>query len=191
MKIAVVGAGISGLSCAWLLSKYSSLASAPQVTLFEKNDYLGGHTNTIDVHVDGKSFPVDTGFLVFNDWTYPNFIQMLQHLGVHTAQSDMSFGIKLTDSSGRSRIEWCGSDDIFTVFAQPSNLFKPAFLGMLWDLLRFNKAGKDALNSFAEGDELKMMLMGLKRFTKTEPFNPKTSRQLIAQALINENRYTL
>lgn len=143
MKIAVVGAGISGLSCAWLLSKYSSLASAPQVTLFEKNDYLGGHTNTIDVNLDGKSFPVDTGFLVFNQWTYPNFIQMLQHLGVHTAQSDMSFGIKLTDPSGRSRLEWCGSDDIFTVFAQPSNLFKPAFLGMLWDLLRFNKAATE------------------------------------------------
>lgn len=139
MKIAVVGAGISGLSCAWLLSKHSTLPSAPQVTVFEKNDYLGGHTNTIDIHVDGKDFPVDTGFLVFNEWTYPNFIPMMQHLGVETAQSDMSFGIKLTDNTGQSRLEWCGSDDISTVFAQPSNLFKPAFLGMLMDLLRFNR----------------------------------------------------
>jgi predicted NAD/FAD-binding protein len=140
MKIAVVGAGISGLSCAWLLSKHFSLPSAPKVTLFEKNGYLGGHTNTIDVHVDGKDYPVDTGFLVFNDWTYPNFIPLMAHLGVETAQSDMSFGIKLTDASGRSRLEWCGSDDVSTVFAQPSNLFKPEFLGMLIDLLRFNRA---------------------------------------------------
>ncbi|MBC7624741.1 MAG: FAD-dependent oxidoreductase [Aeromicrobium sp.] len=140
MKIAVVGAGISGLSCAWLLAKHSSGPTAPQITLFEKNDYLGGHTNTIDVNVEGKDFPVDTGFLVFNEWTYPNFIPMMQHLGVETAASDMSFGIKLTEASGRSRLEWCGSDDISTVFAQPSNLFKPAFLGMLADLFRFNRA---------------------------------------------------
>jgi len=150
MKVAVIGAGISGLSCAWLLSKHVGVftgtstimgasASAPQVTLFEKGGYLGGHTNTIDVRVDGIDFPVDTGFLVFNEWTYPNFIPMMAHLGVETAESDMSFGIKLTDPDGMSRLEWCGSDDISTVFAQPTNLFKPKFLGMLRDLLRFNR----------------------------------------------------
>ena len=140
MKVAVIGAGISGLSCAWLLSTHAQASTRPpQVTLFEKGDYLGGHTNTIDVRVDGIDFPVDTGFLVFNEWTYPNFIPMMAHLGVETAQSDMSFGIKLTDPDGTSRLEWCGSDDLSTVFAQPANLFKPKFLGMLRDLLRFNR----------------------------------------------------
>lgn len=138
MKIAVIGAGISGLSCAWLLSEHAG--GRHQVTLFEKNDYLGGHTNTVDVQLDGINFPVDTGFLVFNEWTYPNFIPMMAHLGVETAASDMSFGIKLSDEFGRSRLEWCGSDNLSSVFAQPSNLFRPKFLGMLIDLLRFNRA---------------------------------------------------
>jgi predicted NAD/FAD-binding protein len=144
MKIAVIGAGISGLSCAWLLAAHTrnspvAPAAKPQVTLFEKGDYLGGHTNTVDVTVDGTNFAVDTGFLVFNEWTYPNFIPMMAHLGVETAQSDMSFGIKLTNPQGVSQLEWCGSDDISTVFAQPSNLFKPKFIGMLIDLIRFNR----------------------------------------------------
>jgi uncharacterized protein len=138
MKIAVVGSGIAGLSAAWLLSRHASLPH--QVTLFEKHDYLGGHTNTINVTHDGVTYPVDTGFLVFNDWTYPNLIPMLAYLGVETAASDMSFGVKLTNERGQSEIEWCGSDKLSSVFAQPSNLFKPAFIRMLRDLLRFNKA---------------------------------------------------
>ncbi len=138
MKIAVIGSGIAGLSCAWLLSRHAQ--STHQVTLFEKNDYLGGHTNTIEINHDGVNYPVDTGFLVFNDWTYPNLIPMLAHLGVETAPSDMSFGVKLTNQADKSEIEWCGSNSLSSVFAQPSNLFKPAFIRMLRDLLRFNKA---------------------------------------------------
>jgi len=137
MKIAVVGSGISGISCAWLLARHSG--GAHQVTLFEQNNYLGGHTNTVDVALDGTSHPVDTGFLVYNDWTYPNLIAMFRQIGVESAPSDMSFGIKLLDAAGRGKLEWCGSNDIRTVFAQPSNLFRPAFLGMLTDLLRFNR----------------------------------------------------
>ena len=137
MRIAVIGSGIAGLSCAWLLARYA--AGAHQVTLFEENDYLGGHTNTVDATVDGITYPVDTGFLVFNDWTYPNLIALLGHLDVETAPSDMSFGIKLMDEHGRGRLEWCGSDRLATVFAQPSNLFKPAFWGMLKEILRFNR----------------------------------------------------
>ena len=138
MKIAVIGAGIAGLSCAWLLARHSGNAHA--VTLFEQNDRLGGHTNTVDVTVDGISYPVDTGFLVFNDWTYPNLIAMFKHLDVEVAASEMSFGIKLLDANARGKLEWCGSDKISTVFAQPSNLLKPAFWGMLKDMLRFNRA---------------------------------------------------
>ena len=137
LRIAVIGAGIAGLSCAWLLSRHA--AGAHQVTLFEQNEVLGGHTNTVDVTVDSITFPVDTGFLVYNDWTYPNLIAMFKHLNVEVAPSEMSFGIKLLDEKARGKLEWCGSDRISTLFAQPANLLKPAFWGMLKDMLRFNR----------------------------------------------------
>jgi len=144
MKIAIIGSGIAGLSCAWLLARNADESQTKshqrEVTLFEQHDYLGGHTNTIDVTFEGITYPVDTGFLVFNDWTYPNLIAMLAHLDVETAASDMSFGVKLTNAAGHSELEWCGSDSLSSVFAQPGNLFKPKFLIMLRDLLRFNKA---------------------------------------------------
>lgn len=149
MRIAVIGSGIAGISCAWLLAKHAD--GAHQVTLFEQNDYLGGHTNTVDVTLEGLTHPVDTGFLVFNDWTYPNLIALFRHLGVETAASDMSFGIKLLDAAGHGQLEWCGSNDIRSVFAQPANLFRPAFLGMLRDMLRFNREAT-ALADRAQGD---------------------------------------
>ncbi|MEQ1517026.1 MAG: FAD-dependent oxidoreductase [Usitatibacteraceae bacterium] len=136
-RIAVIGSGIAGLSCAWLLARHAG--GANRATLFEQHDTLGGHTNTVDITVDGIDYPVDTGFLVFNDWTYPNLISMFKHLHVEVAPSNMSFGIKLLDTNARGQLEWCGSDNISTVFAQPSNLFKPAFWGMLKDMLRFNR----------------------------------------------------
>jgi uncharacterized protein len=135
MKIAVIGSGIAGASTAWLLSKFAR--DAHHVTLFEQNDYLGGHTNTINVTLEGLTAPVDTGFLVFNDWTYPNLIAMFKHLGVADALSDMSFSVKLTHGED-SKLEWSGSN-LATVFAQPSNLLKPKFLGMLLDIVRFNR----------------------------------------------------
>ncbi len=136
MKIAVIGSGIAGLSCAWLLAKYAGQGN--QLTLFEQNDYLGGHTNTIDVTVDGIRHPVDTGFLVFNDWTYPNLIALFKHIGVEDAPSDMSFSVKLTNPAGSSKLEWSGSN-LATVFAQPANLLNPGFWGMLRDIVRFNR----------------------------------------------------
>jgi predicted NAD/FAD-binding protein len=138
MRIAVVGAGIAGLSCAWLLSRHA--AGAHQVTVFEQNDYLGGHTKTVDVSLEGMTHPVDTGFLVFNDWTYPNLIALFAHLGIDVVASDMSFGIKLLDDRGAGKLEWCGSDRLSSVFAQPANLLRPAFWGMIRDMLRFNAA---------------------------------------------------
>ncbi len=136
MKIAIVGSGIAGISCAWLLSQHAD--SQHQVTIFEQNPTLGGHTNTVDVSFEGKTFPVDTGFLVFNDWTYPNLIAMFKHLNIEDALSDMSFSVKLTDAAGASKIEWSGSN-LATVFSQPSNLFRPRFLSMVRDIVRFNR----------------------------------------------------
>jgi uncharacterized protein len=127
-RIAVVGAGIAGLASAWLLS------DAHDVVLFEAADYAGGHTHTVDIEVDGKAFPVDTGFLVFNRDTYPNLCAMFAVLGVDTVESEMSFGVSLSAPD----LEWAGSD-LGSLFAQRANLARPAFWGMLGDIRRFNR----------------------------------------------------
>ena len=127
-RVAVVGAGIAGLASAWLLSREY------EVVLFEAADYPGGHTNTVDIEVDGQVFPVDTGFLVFNRNTYPNLCALFSLLGVETVESEMSFGVSLSTPE----LEWAGSD-LGSLFAQRSNLARPAFLGMLADIRRFNR----------------------------------------------------
>jgi predicted NAD/FAD-binding protein len=127
-RIAVGGGGISGLASAWLLARRHA------VTLFEAGSYVGGHTNTVDVTLEGQTHPVDTGFLVFNDRTYPNLIALFQELGITSHNSDMSFGV----SVNQGRLEWAGSN-LDTVFAQRRNLVSPRFLGMVADILRFNR----------------------------------------------------
>jgi predicted NAD/FAD-binding protein len=127
-RVAVIGSGISGLSAAY------TLAPEAQVTLFEAGSYFGGHTHTVDITLGGVTHGVDTGFLVFNERTYPKLIQLLGDLGVETTASDMSFSVKAPDIG----LEWSGSD-LNTVFAQRRNLVRPAFLRMLADILRFNK----------------------------------------------------
>jgi uncharacterized protein len=129
MRIAVIGAGISGLGCA------HALRHDAHVTLYEAEARLGGHTNTIDITLDGIHYPVDTGFLVFNERTYPNLIRLLAELGVPTAKSEMSFAVSV--QHGRRRIEWSGTD-LNGVFAQRRNLLSPRFLAMVRDILRFN-----------------------------------------------------
>ena len=131
MKIAVIGAGISGLS-----SAYRLVQAGADVTLFEAGNYFGGHSNTVDVEVDGFRFGVDTGFLVFNQRTYPKLIALFDELGVDSVGSDMSFSVKLP-LAGRT-LEWAGSN-LDTVFAQRRNLLSLPFLGMVRDILRFNK----------------------------------------------------
>ncbi|MBC3934109.1 FAD-dependent oxidoreductase [Undibacterium sp. CY7W] len=135
MKIAVIGSGISGLSCAYELSKVK-LAVTPEVSLFEANDYFGGHTHTVDVSLEGNTFGVDTGFLVFNHKTYPNLVRLFQDLQIETVTTDMSFSVKMPQ--GGRLLEWAGAN-LDTVFAQRRNLFNPDFLRMLRDILRFNK----------------------------------------------------
>lgn len=127
-RIAVVGSGISGLGVA------HELAGEAQVTLFEAGEHFGGHTNTVDVTLDGVSHGVDTGFLVFNHRTYPNLVRLFDRLGVETAASDMSFSVQVPATG----LEWSGSD-LNSVFAQRRNLLSPRFLGMLAEVMRFNR----------------------------------------------------
>jgi predicted NAD/FAD-binding protein len=124
----VVGSGISGLAAARLLSNTHA------VTLFEAQPRLGGHANTIDVGLDGITHPVDTGFLVYNQATYPNLVRLFAELGVPAAQSDMSFSVSLADPA----LEWSGTS-LDTLFAQRANLLRPGFLRMVRDVLRFNR----------------------------------------------------
>ncbi|MEO8155079.1 MAG: FAD-dependent oxidoreductase [Rhizobacter sp.] len=127
-RVAVIGSGISGLSVA------HALAPEAQVTLFEAGSYFGGHTHTVDITLSGVTHGVDTGFLVFNERTYPQLIRLFGELGVATTASDMSFSVKVPDIG----VEWSGCD-LNTVFAQRRNLVRPGFLRMLADILRFNK----------------------------------------------------
>lgn len=127
-RIAVIGGGISGLTTAWKLNPFAD------VTLYEANNYLGGHTNTVDMFLEGHKFPVDTGFLVYNERTYPHLIQLFKELKVETVESDMSFSINLPELG----LEWAGTN-LKTVFAQRKNLLSRRFIRMLFDILRFNK----------------------------------------------------
>ena len=131
MRIAVVGAGISGLGSAFYLEQ-----AGHRVTLFEAADYFGGHTHTVDITLDGITAPVDTGFLVCNDHTYPNILKLFDELGVELAPSDMSFAVR----ADRDGIEWSGTN-FASLFAQPSNALKPKFLRFLADIMRFNRLG--------------------------------------------------
>lgn len=136
MKVAIVGSGVSGLAAA------HRLRESAHVTLFEAGDYFGGHTHTVDITLPTPNGPVrwgvDTGFLVFNERTYPNLIALLAELGVATAPSDMSFSVQAPRDPGQTPLEWSGSN-LATVFAQKRNLASPRFIGMLADLLRFNR----------------------------------------------------
>jgi len=131
VRIAIVGAGIAGLGAAWLLRKQGHA-----VTLFEADARLGGHTATVDVTLDGRTFPVDTGFLVFNDRTYPKLIALFDELGIANVASEMSFSCRVD----RDRLEWAGTD-LKSMFAQPANALRPAFWQMLADIARFNRSG--------------------------------------------------
>jgi predicted NAD/FAD-binding protein len=136
MKVAIVGAGISGLAAAHAIRGHA------RVTLFEAASCFGGHAHTVDVTLpDASGRPlqhgVDTGFLVYNERTYPRLIRLFAELGVVTVPSDMSFSVQVP-RPGREALEWSGTN-LSTVFAQRSNLLRPAFWSMLRDLMRFNK----------------------------------------------------
>ncbi|MFT5928025.1 MAG: putative NAD/FAD-binding protein [Candidatus Azotimanducaceae bacterium] len=130
--IAIIGSGISGLLCAYLLNREH------EVTLFESNDYLGGHTHTHTVMVDSEPVKVDTGFIVYNDRSYPHFMQLLAHLGCEGKPTEMSFSVKHPTAN----LEYNGHS-LNSLFAQRRNLFRPGFYRMMWDILRFNKLARN------------------------------------------------
>ncbi len=144
MKVAIIGSGISGLGAAHALLGHAD------VTLFEAGSYFGGHAHTVDVTLPGPNGPVthgvDTGFLVYNERTYPNLINLFEQLGVKTAKSDMSFSVQTADG-----LEWAGSS-ISSVFAQRKNLTSLKFLGMLADIVRFNSLTTAIAKRGAERD---------------------------------------
>lgn len=150
-KIAIIGTGISGLGAASLISPYHD------ITVYEKNAYIGGHSRTIEVKTNEGLIPVDTGFIVFNERNYPHLTKLFKYLDVPVAKSDMSFGTTIADGW----LEY-GTRNVFGFFAQTKNFFRPAYWKMIADIIKFNKNAKFYLNknpSFTLGeclDELKL-----------------------------------
>ena len=136
MKIAIVGSGISGLTCAYLLNREHD------ITVFEKNDYVGGHTHTHEIEYDGEELSVDSGFIVYNEWTYPNFIKLLDQLGVERQLTRMGFSVK----SEKNNLEYAGHS-LNGLFAQRSNFFRPSFMRILFSMRRFNAEARDDLGT--------------------------------------------
>ena len=128
MKVAIVGTGIAGNVAAFHLAKRHD------ITVFEANEYIGGHTNTIDVTTAEGILPIDTGFIVFNDRTYPNFVKLLEEHGVEALDSEMSFSVR----SNATSLEYNGST-LNGLFAQRRNLLRPSFIRMIREILRFNR----------------------------------------------------
>jgi predicted NAD/FAD-binding protein len=137
MKIAVIGTGISGLTAAYLLHKHHS------ISVFEKADRLGGHTATMDINISGKHYAIDTGFIVYNDWTYPTFIKLLERIGVTNRVSSMGFSV----SHPASGYEYAG-ENLNTLFCQRSNFFNVRHWKMIKDILRFNR---EAVRDYESG----------------------------------------
>lgn len=144
-KIAIIGTGISGLTCAYLLNgKYD-------IDVFEAGDYIGGHTATKEIFYAGKTWRLDTGFIVFNDRTYPNFEKLLANIGVDRAPTQMSFSVKNSDTG----LEYSGSD-LNTLFAQRSNIFNIKFLKLIKEIMRFNSLCTTAWDNKSVDQEISL-----------------------------------
>lgn len=146
-KIAVIGSGISGLTSAYLLAPYH------EVTLFEKNSRLGGHTHTVDVEVASGKYAIDTGFIVFNDRNYPHFQKLIHKLNIPYQPSTMSFGVRVEEKD----LEYNGTS-LNALFCQRRNFVNPSFYRMIFDILRFNReATKHYLETKEDQSEAKTL----------------------------------
>jgi predicted NAD/FAD-binding protein len=149
MKIAIIGTGISGLGAAYLLHREHDLV------IYEKNAYVGGHSRTIDIPVEHGTLPVDTGFIVFNDWNYPNLLGLFNQINVPYQKSDMSFGVSINNGW----LEYSSGG----LFAQRKNILRPQYWRMLLDVFKFNKQALAYINqdpSISLGDCLERLKMG-------------------------------
>jgi predicted NAD/FAD-binding protein len=153
-KIAVIGTGISGLSAAWLLNQHHD------VTVYEQNDYIGGHSNTTEIDIDGQAISVDTGFIVYNPINYPNLVALFEHLNVPTKTSEMSFAASL----GNGSLEYSGTN-LRGLLAQPLNLFRPRFIRMVRDIFRFYKQAPQLLGDQSLKD------ISLREFLQTHNYS--------------------
>lgn len=142
MRIAIIGSGISGNAAAWALTQPTTETQANDVCVYESRDRPGGHSYTVDIDYDGKTIPVDMGFIVYNTLNYPNLVALFKHLGVQTRESDMSFGVSMRDGT----LEWSGKS-LKTVFAQKRNIFSLSFWVMIRDILKFNKMAQADLKA--------------------------------------------
>ena len=147
-RVAIVGSGIAGLSTAHHLHGHAD------ISLFEAGDYFGGHTHTVDITLAGANgdinFGVDTGFLVYNERTYPGLIDLFQQLGIETSHSDMSFSVQAPWGRSGRTLEWNGAD-LNSVFAQRSNLLRPRFWWLLREIIRFNTLCTRLAQSYDDG----------------------------------------
>ena len=153
MKIAIIGGGVSGLTVAHLLHDEHDL------TLFEANDYVGGHTHTHELEAEGRRWRVDSGFIVYNEKTYPNFIKLLRKLKVVSQKSSMGFSVKAPNK----KLEYSGAS-LNALFAQRQNLFRLSFYVMIKDILRFNRVAKSKLDGLVES-------MTINEFLKQNKFS--------------------
>ncbi|MBU3609821.1 NAD(P)-binding protein [Polynucleobacter wuianus] len=175
-RIAIIGAGISGLGCAYALRQHPNI----ELTLYEGGNHIGGHSNTVDFtcDVDGEQIThgVDTGFLVFNRKTYPRLVRLFEEIQAPVAPSEMSFSVSIDVSEKNEKspkIEWAGND-INSFFGQRSNLLSPSFWRMAYDILRFNRLATklaqqqiDAGHHFAEPDETIANFLDRNRFSQS------------------------
>lgn len=161
MKIAIIGSGISGLTAAYYLHAHHD------ITVYEANPYVGGHTNTLDVEFGGESHRIDTGFIVFNDWTYPNYIRILDELGVASKATCMSFSVRCD----RTGLEYNGNN-LNTLFSQRKNLCNFRFYRMLWDILRFNRCASSVLQDCSDQ-------LTVERYCREERFSDQFVNQYL------------
>ena len=163
MRIAVIGGGVSGLVAAYRLGPHHD------VTLYEANDYLGGHVNTVKVEAEGKSLSIDTGFIVFNDWNYPQFTELLAELDVASQETSMSFSCHTLPTSKSRAYEYNGNN-LNGLFAQRRNLGDWRFWKMLAEILRFNRLGKSAFRNFAKSPRREETVADFLHVSRLSPF---------------------